>query len=78
MKYLIILCDGMCDYKLKELGNKTILEYANTKYFDYMAENGHVVKIHTTPVGMYPGSDICNLSIFGYDPTIYYLLVEVP
>jgi 2,3-bisphosphoglycerate-independent phosphoglycerate mutase len=72
MKYLIILCDGMCDYKLKELGNKTILEYANTKYFDYMAENGHVVKIHTTPVGMYPGSDICNLSIFGYDPTIYY------
>ena len=72
MKYLIILCDGMCDYKLKELGNKTILEYANTKYFDYMTENGQVVKIHTTPVGMYPGSDICNLSIFGYNPAIYY------
>jgi 2,3-bisphosphoglycerate-independent phosphoglycerate mutase len=72
MKYLILLCDGMCDYKLKELGNKTILEYANTDNFDYMAKMGQISQIFTTPAGMYPGSDICNLSIFGYDPTIYY------
>jgi 2,3-bisphosphoglycerate-independent phosphoglycerate mutase len=62
----------MTDYRLKELGNKTILEYATTKNFDYLAKNGQVVEIHTTPVGMYPGSDICNLSIFGYNPAIYY------
>jgi 2,3-bisphosphoglycerate-independent phosphoglycerate mutase len=72
MKYLIILCDGMSDYKLKELGNKTILEYANTNNFDYMAKSGQILQIYTTPKGMYPGSDICNLSIFGYDPAIYY------
>jgi 2,3-bisphosphoglycerate-independent phosphoglycerate mutase len=62
----------MADYKIKELGNKTILEYANTSNFDYLAKNGQIVEIHTTPEGMYPGSDVCNLSIFGYDPAIYY------
>lgn len=72
MKYLVILCDGMCDYKLKELGNKTILEYANTNNFDYAAKMGQILQVYTTPNGMYPGSDICNLSIFGYNPAIYY------
>jgi len=58
--------------KLKELGNKTVLEYANTNNFDYAAKMGQILQVYTTPNGMYPGSDICNLSIFGYNPAIYY------
>lgn len=72
MKYLVLLCDGMSDYPVESLGNKTILEYANTSNFDYLAKNGRCGFIKTTPDGFYPGSDICNLSIFGYDPVKYY------
>ncbi|MCA1926972.1 MAG: cofactor-independent phosphoglycerate mutase [Calditerrivibrio sp.] len=72
MKYFVLLCDGMSDYRIESLGNKTIIEYANTSNFDFLAKNGKCGFIKTTPDGMYPGSDICNLSIFGYDPTKYY------
>ncbi len=72
MKYLVLLCDGMADFKIPELGDKTIIEYANTPNFDRLAEFGSCGLIHTVPEGMYPGSDICNLSIFGYDPKKYY------
>lgn len=72
MKYFVLLCDGMSDYKIESLGNKTVIEYANTSNFDFLAKNGKCGFIKTTPDGMYPGSDICNLSIFGYDPSKYY------
>lgn len=72
MKYFVLLCDGMSDHKIRELNNKTILEYANTSNFDYLAKNGQCVSIYTAPDGMYPGSDVCNLSVFGYDPKRYY------
>jgi len=72
MKYLVLLCDGMSDFRIEELGNKTILEYANTSNFDKLAKDGQCGLIYTVPEGMYPGSDVCNLSIFGFDPKIYY------
>ena len=72
MKYLVLLCDGMSDHKIKELNNKTILEYADTSNFDKLAKKGECGLIYTVPDGMHPGSDICNLSIFGFDPKIYY------
>jgi 2,3-bisphosphoglycerate-independent phosphoglycerate mutase len=72
MKYFVLLCDGMSDYKIPELGNKTILEYADTSNFDKIAKEGRCGLIKTTPDGMYPGSDICNLSIFGYNPADVY------
>ncbi|MBZ4642419.1 MAG: phosphoglycerate mutase [Deferribacteraceae bacterium] len=72
MKYIVLLCDGMTDFEIPELGNKTILEFADTSNFDYLAENGRCGVIHTTPEGMYPGSDICNLSVFGYNPKDVY------
>lgn len=72
MKYFVLLCDGMSDYRIPELGNKTILEYANTSNFDLLAKQGRCGFIKTTPDGMYPGSDICNLSIFGYNPAEVY------
>lgn len=72
MKYLVLLTDGMSDLKIDELGGKTIMQHANTPNMDYMAKNGVGGFIKTTPDGYYPGSDICNLSMLGYDPTKYY------
>jgi len=72
MKYFVLLCDGMADYRIPPLGNRTIIEYANNPNMNYLAKNGSCGKIHTVPNGMYPGSDICNLSVFGYDPRKYY------
>jgi 2,3-bisphosphoglycerate-independent phosphoglycerate mutase len=39
---------------------------------DALAKAGEVGFVHTTPAGMPPGSDICNLSVFGYNPAEYY------
>lgn len=72
MKYVVLLCDGMSDFKISELDNKTIIEFADTPNFDYLAERGRCGLIYTTPKGMYPGSDICNLSVFGYNPEEVY------
>ena len=72
MKYLVLLCDGLADRPLKELDGKTIIEHAHIPNINYMAAHGMCGYIQTTPNGMAPGSDICNLSVFGYNPKKYY------
>lgn len=72
MKYIVILIDGMADYKIKQLGNKTPLQYAYTPIIDYLAKHGQIGRVKTIPDNMAPGSDIANLSVMGYDPIIYH------
>ena len=72
MKFMVILGDGMADYKLKELGDKTPLQYAQTPNLDHLARIGTMGLAKTVPSGMHPGSDIANLSVLGYDPHRYY------
>ncbi|KAA0257443.1 cofactor-independent phosphoglycerate mutase [Deferribacter autotrophicus] len=72
MKYIVLLCDGMSDHKIDKLDNKTVLEYTRAANFDKIAKEGRCGFIHTTPKGWYPGSDVCNLSIFGYNPVEVY------
>lgn len=72
MKYIILLGDGMPDYPIKELGDKTPMEYAKTPNMDFIAKNGTVGSVKTIPDGFPPGSDVSNLSILGYDPAKYY------
>lgn len=72
MKYIILLGDGMSDYPIEELGNKTVIEAANKPFMDFLAQNGDVGMVKTIPEGMSPGSDTANLSVLGYDPSIYY------
>lgn len=72
MKYVVILADGMADYKVEQLDNKTPLQYAKTKNFDYLAAKGEVGLVNTIPEGMNPGSDTANLAVMGYNPEIYY------
>lgn len=71
MKYLVILGDGMADYKIEELGNKTPLEVANKPCMDFIAKNGFNGVAKTVPDNMVPESDTANLAILGYDPAIY-------
>lgn len=72
MKYLILIGDGMADCPLKELGNKTPLMAARTPNMDALAQHGELGLVRTIPKGLPKGSEIANLSIFGYDPKRYY------
>ena len=72
MKYIVVLGDGMADYPIDELNEKTPLEYAHTPVMDELAQKSEIGQVHTIPAGMKPGSDTANLSVLGYDPKKYY------
>lgn len=72
MKYIVVLGDGMADYKVDELGGKTPLEAANKPNIDYMCAHGEIGLVKNVPESLSPGSDVANLSAFGYDPFTYY------
>lgn len=72
MKYVIVLGDGMADEPLEELGGKTPLEYAPTPVMDSLAGKGEMGLVQNVPSGMAPGSDVANLSVLGYDPSVCY------
>ncbi len=72
MKYIILLGDGMADWPMAELGGKTCLQAAKTPNLDSLATQGQVGMVHTVAEGFPPGSDVANLSVFGYDPRQYY------
>ena len=72
MKYIVLLGDGMSDKKLEELGGKTPLQVAKTPNMDFMARRGRLGLARTVPEGLPPGSDVANLSVFGYDPCTCY------
>ena len=55
MKYLVVLCDGMADYPVEELGNKTPLEAADTPNMDRLAKKATVGLVKTVQDGMKPG-----------------------
>ena len=72
MKYVVILGDGMADYRQPFLNNKTPLELAVKPTIDALAKAGEVGLCQTVPNGMKPGSDVANLSVLGYDPKTCY------
>ncbi len=72
MKYIVILGDGMADEPVEQLEGKTPLMVAKKPNMDAMAREGEVGMVRTTPDDMPPGSDVTNLAIMGYDPSIYY------
>lgn len=72
MKYVVILCDGMADYPVKELQEKTPLEAAYVPNMDMLAKKSMIGLLKTVDDKLKPGSDIANLSVLGYDPEKYY------
>lgn len=72
MKHLIILGDGMADWAVPSLENKTLLQYADTPYMDRLAKMGKTGMLKTVADGFHPGSEVANMSVMGYDlPTVY-------
>ena len=67
MKYVLVLLDGMADYKLDELGGKTPVQAADTPAMDVIASRSEIGRVRTVPDGYKPGSDVANLGVLGYD-----------
>ncbi|MBQ3549435.1 MAG: cofactor-independent phosphoglycerate mutase [Clostridia bacterium] len=72
MKYLVLLCDGMADYKFEGLKNKTPMMLANKPNMDRLAKTATVGLAKTVADHLKPGSDVANLSVMGYDPAECY------
>jgi 2,3-bisphosphoglycerate-independent phosphoglycerate mutase len=72
MKYVILLGDGMSDWPVAELGNKTPLQAAHTPHMDALARLGKTGQALTIPEGMSTGSDVAALTILGYDTRHLY------
>ena len=71
-KYVIIVPDGAADEPIAELGNKTILQAADTPNIDKISSQGRQGLVRTVPPSMEAGSDVAQMSLLGYDPLRYY------
>ena len=72
VKYVVIIPDGGADRPIPELNGLTPLEAAETPHLDALARRGRTGTVRTTPPGFQAGSDVCNMSLFGYDPARYH------
>ena len=69
---LFLVADGMGDWPLESLGNKTPLQAAHTPNMDLLATTGCMGTCQTVPEGMQPGSDVANMALLGYAPETYH------
>lgn len=72
MKYVVCVPDGCADEPLDSLGGRTPLEVALMPTLRALAGRGRVGRAAVIPVGLPPGSDVGNMSIFGYDPARFH------
>ncbi|MEM0301940.1 MAG: cofactor-independent phosphoglycerate mutase [Archaeoglobaceae archaeon] len=72
MKFLVLIPDGMADWRIEKLGNRTPLEVAEKPNLDFIAKEGSCGSALTVPKGFEPGSDVANLTILGVDVRKYY------
>lgn len=72
MKYAVLLCDGMADLPREDLTGKTPMGTAKKPNMDKLARVSEVGLVKTVIDTLKPGSDVANLSVLGYDPSVYY------
>lgn len=72
MKYVIFIPDGSSDLPLDEIDGQTPLKVARTPNIDKLAKEGYGGLTNNVPEGFTPGSDVANMSIFGYNPADFY------
>lgn len=72
MKYVIIIPDGGADFPLDELDGQTAFETAKKPHTDRLSIEGKQGTAATTPKGFPCGSDVCSMSLLGYDPRKYH------
>jgi 2,3-bisphosphoglycerate-independent phosphoglycerate mutase len=69
MNRLLYVClDGLGDDPIPELGGKTPLEAADTRFLDSLVARGRTGLVTTVGEGVAPESDIAVFAILGYDP----------
>lgn len=72
MKYVVCVPDGCADEPVDQLAGRTPLEVAHLPTITALAARGEVGRAAVIPEGLPPGSDVGNMSIFGYDPATYH------
>src|SRR5258706_925245 len=72
MKFAIIIPDGCADEPIAALGGKAPLQAADIPAMDEIARTGVVGRSNNVPDHLPAGSDVANLSLFGYDPNVYF------
>ncbi len=71
-KVVLLICDGLGDRPIEELGGLTPLEAAKTPHLDKLARESECGMMYALGRGFAPGSDTSHLAIMGYDPLEYY------
>jgi len=72
MKQLVLCIDGAADWPCSGLGGKTPLEAAKMPHLNRFAREGVVGRTTHAPQGMDNGSDVCCMSLLGFDPRQYH------
>ncbi|MGQ0802722.1 MAG: cofactor-independent phosphoglycerate mutase [Actinomycetota bacterium] len=72
MKYVVLVPDGCADEPLQELDDRTPLEAAAMPALARLAARAEVGRAAVIPDGLAPGSDVGNMAILGYDPTVFH------
>ncbi len=70
-KIVFIVCDGLGDRPIKELGGKTPLGAAKTPNLDRLAQEGICGTLIAIDKKTYPESHTAHLGLFGYNPKVY-------
>lgn len=74
MKLIVVVPDGMCDWRYPELGARSPVEYAQTPGMDRLVTGGRVGLTQTMHRGLPLGSLVGLLGIYGYHPPDFFPL----
>ena len=72
MKWVIIIPDGCADFPVESIGGKTPLQAAKTPNMDRIAQQGIVGRSDNVPRVFTPGSEVANMTLFGYNPHDFF------
>jgi 2,3-bisphosphoglycerate-independent phosphoglycerate mutase len=71
-KAVLLICDGLGDRPVGDLGGRTPLEAANTPTLDRLCRGGMSGMMYSIRPGIVAGSDTAHLAILGFDPYEHY------
>ncbi len=71
-KTVIIIPDGCADFPVDSLNGRTPLQAAHVPAMDMIAKLGVIGQSNNVPPQYTPGSEVANMSLFGYDPDRFF------
>lgn len=72
MKRALLLCEGLADGPVAQIGGRTPLEVARTPHLDRLAAAGRIGSVSFVPAQVRPGPETAVLSALGYDPARHF------